>query len=161
METQCKLYEEEIRNLEKKCSDFEMNLNELRYDQAMESEHWQTLEAIFGGIDNDDRLQQLQVKSRQNLKVIGTKLSAMVAATAEVGCNTDHNSHNLETLLKSQDKSTETLQSVNNEHGDPNSNLYSLLETTCAKCIIKDNQLNELQKDVDRLLKEILENEKR
>lgn len=212
METQCKLYEEEIKNLEKKCQEFETNINELRYDQAMESEHWQTIEAIFGKItdnmknvaaanndndnddddnnnDNDDddddcnnRFHKLQLKTAKNLQEIHAKSKyksirnrkLLLIETKEIACNTDNNSaFKLENfpyqnnyIDNDNDKNIErTGQTISEHHENrndlTNTNLNSPTRIKCAKCTIKDNQLEDLQKDMQRLLKEMLESEKR
>uniref|UniRef100_A0A1B0FAW9 Centrosomal protein cep290 n=1 Tax=Glossina morsitans morsitans TaxID=37546 RepID=A0A1B0FAW9_GLOMM len=79
-ETQCRLYEDEVKMLQNKCRYLEKDLNELRLDQACESEHWKTIQALFG---SEKAIDDLVLKTEKNLKAVEKIL------TQDIACNTE------------------------------------------------------------------------
>lgn len=76
-ETQCKLFEEQIKHWEKRCSELEKDLNTTRLKMASESEHWHTIEALFG-------------ENEKPLKPHHQTVTKIEQATKDIGCNTDN-----------------------------------------------------------------------
>uniref|UniRef100_A0A1I8PMX4 Centrosomal protein of 290kDa coiled-coil region domain-containing protein n=1 Tax=Stomoxys calcitrans TaxID=35570 RepID=A0A1I8PMX4_STOCA len=85
-ETQCKLYEDEIKNLEKKNNHLEKDFNELKLKMATETEHWHTIEALFG---QDDVNKKTKLTKDEEKVSESTKLD--VPSTKDIGCNTEAN----------------------------------------------------------------------
>lgn len=54
-ETQCKLLEQRCESLQTKLEELQQELSELRLQHATESEHWQTIEALFGQPNSEHR----------------------------------------------------------------------------------------------------------
>ncbi|KAL9904116.1 centrosomal protein 290kDa [Glossina fuscipes fuscipes] len=79
-ETQCRLYEDEVKMLQNKCRYLEKDLNELRLNQACESEHWKTVQALFG---SEKAIDDLVLKTEKNLKAVEKIL------TQDIACNTE------------------------------------------------------------------------
>uniref|UniRef100_A0A1A9WP16 Uncharacterized protein n=1 Tax=Glossina brevipalpis TaxID=37001 RepID=A0A1A9WP16_9MUSC len=79
-ETQCRLYEDQVKMLQNKCQYLEKDLNELRLDQACESEHWKTVQALFG---SEKAIDELVLKTEKNLKAVEKIL------TQDIACNTE------------------------------------------------------------------------
>ncbi|TMW41663.1 hypothetical protein DOY81_013256, partial [Sarcophaga bullata] len=76
-ETQCKLFEDQIKHWEKRCSELEQDLNATRLKIASESEHWHTIEALFGADEKS-------LKSQDQTDADNAQL------TKEIGCNNDN-----------------------------------------------------------------------
>lgn len=66
--------------LQNKCRYLEKDLNELRLDQACESEHWKTIQALFG---SEKAIDDLVLKTEKNLKAVEKIL------TQDIACNTE------------------------------------------------------------------------
>uniref|UniRef100_A0A1I8M5X9 Centrosomal protein cep290 n=1 Tax=Musca domestica TaxID=7370 RepID=A0A1I8M5X9_MUSDO len=80
-ETQCRLYEDQIKQLENKCVDLEKDLNEMKIKMATESEHWHTIQALFG---KDTANEEEKETEKANGNPVEEKVSTM-----EIGCNTE------------------------------------------------------------------------
>lgn len=104
-ETQCKLYEEELKKWEKKCFELEKELQSVKLKMATESEHWHTIEALFG-------VKKIEKKPGDNTEDMN-KLKQQ--STKEIGCNTDNSPIPAERKL-----STEKSRKVSKEMVDKN-----------------------------------------
>ncbi|XP_061387473.1 centrosomal protein Cep290 [Musca vetustissima] len=80
-ETQCKLYEDQIKHLEKKCFDLEKDLQEMKIRMATESEHWHTIEALFGKDNGNKENDEVDEKEKT--------FKEEQISTMEIGCNTE------------------------------------------------------------------------
>lgn len=76
-ETQCKLLEQRCESLQAKQIELQHELSELRLQHATESEHWQTIEALFGQPNSEGRKEVAGVDASTN-----TIASASASASA-------------------------------------------------------------------------------
>ena len=76
-ETQCRLFEDQIKHWEKRCSELEKDLNVTRLKLASESEHWHTIEALFGENEKSSKPQNQTDAEPAQL-------------TKDIACNTDN-----------------------------------------------------------------------
>ncbi|XP_046807690.1 centrosomal protein cep290 [Lucilia cuprina] len=79
-ETQCKFYEDQLKQYEKKCSELEKELHDVKLKMAADAEHWHTIEALFGtgkAVEKSDNESENNGKQMEQL-------------TKEIGCNTDN-----------------------------------------------------------------------
>lgn len=65
-ETQCKLLEQRCESLQTKLEELQQELSELRLQHATESEHWQTIEALFGQPSSELRKEAVGVDASTN-----------------------------------------------------------------------------------------------
>lgn len=65
-ETQCKLLEQRCESLQTKQMQLQHELSELRLQHATESEHWQTIEALFGQPNSEGRKEVAGVDASTN-----------------------------------------------------------------------------------------------
>ncbi|XP_065360391.1 centrosomal protein Cep290 [Calliphora vicina] len=78
-ETQCKLFEDQLQQSEKKCHELEHDLHAIKLKMAAESEHWHTIEALFG---TEKALEEPSKQTENNDK-------PLQQLTKDIGCNTD------------------------------------------------------------------------
>ncbi|KAM7357493.1 centrosomal protein 290kDa isoform 2-T2 [Cochliomyia hominivorax] len=78
LETQCKIYEDQCKEWENKCYDLEKNLLDLKLKMAEDSQHWHTIEALFGN-------EKINKDIRDNAAV-----KLFPPSVKEIGCNTDN-----------------------------------------------------------------------
>lgn len=65
-ETQCKLLEQRCESLQTKLDELQQELFDLRLQHATESEHWQTIEALFGQPSSERRKEAVGVDASTN-----------------------------------------------------------------------------------------------
>lgn len=79
-ETQCKLLEQRCESLQTKLEELQQELSELRLQHATESEHWQTIEALFGQPNSEHRKEAVGVDASTNTIATPTAAAAPVPA---------------------------------------------------------------------------------
>lgn len=79
-ETQCKLYEDQVLEWEKKYNDLEKDYQSLKLKMAAESEHWLTIQALFGSEKDTDETKD----TPKDTEIPSETLFK------EIGCNTDN-----------------------------------------------------------------------
>lgn len=79
-ETQCKLLEQRCESLQAKQIELQHELSELRLQHATESEHWQTIEALFGQPNSEGRKEVAGVDASTNTIASASATAAPVPA---------------------------------------------------------------------------------
>lgn len=81
-ETQCKLLEQRCESLQSKLKELQQELCELRLQHATESEHWQTIEALFSEPSSEHHKETVGVDASTN--TIATPTAAAAAPVPAV-----------------------------------------------------------------------------